>query len=76
MNKPANEDAVFSAGHADAGLKKALSRLNELADLLEECAKHVPDDLFVRIALSLRREYRDSFYESAVTKSFQWERRR
>lgn len=64
--------------NADAGLKKALMRLNELADLLEEASRHggLSAELHARIRSALLREYRDGHYEEATNQPWQWERQR
>lgn len=76
--RPSEEDAAFECAHADADLKKALMRLNELADLLEEACRdgELPPFLVWRIEIALLREYRDSCYEVAVGRPWQWEQRR
>jgi|GEM_PF-5357538 hypothetical protein len=76
--RPSDDDYAFAEAHADAGLKKALMRLNELADLLEEAGqvRGMPPELLAKIGAALLRTYGDAHYETAVRRPWQWERKR
>ena len=54
---PTEEDDSFAAGHADAGLRKALRHVVAVKTVLLECLPHLPPEVRARAEEVLRRSH-------------------